>query len=137
MREEDSHDDFKPKVKVDIDNPASIREAIEKDVKGNKVMLYMKGTPVQPMCGFSQQVVRILHAYGVEFNSFNILESPAFRQGIKEYSDWPTIPQLYVGGEFVGGCDILTQMHKEGDLKQVFVDAGVPVMAAEAEEGRQ
>lgn len=74
-----------------------------------------------------------MHHYGVEFNSFNVLESPAFRQGIKEYSDWPTIPQLYVGGEFVGGCDILTQMHQEGELKQVFEDAGIEVSAPEAE----
>ena len=88
-------------------------------------MLYMKGTPAAPQCGFSQQVVRILHATGAEFSSVNVLEDASIREGIKDYSQWPTIPQLYVGGEFVGGCDIVTQAFQSGDLDQMLKDANV------------
>ena len=80
----------------------------------------MKGTPSAPQCGFSMQVVRVLHAVGVEFSSINVLEHPEIREGIKKYSEWPTIPQLYVDGEFVGGCDIVTAQYQSGELKELL-----------------
>jgi len=98
----------------------NIKQRIESDVKTNKVMLYMKGTVDEPQCGFSAQVVSVLKTYDVPFETFNILEDDDIRQGIKEYSDWPTVPQLYVNGEFIGGCDILTEMHSSGELKEVL-----------------
>ena len=98
----------------------AIRQRIEKDVKGNKVMLYMKGTPDSPQCGFSARTVDMLREHNVQFHSFNILEDEAIRQGVKEYADWPTIPQLYVDGEFVGGCDIVTELHETGELKKIL-----------------
>jgi len=97
-----------------------IKQQIENDVKSNKVFLYMKGTPESPQCGFSAQVVSILQSYDTDFKSFNVLDDEDIRQGIKEYSDWPTVPQLYVNGEFVGGCDVMTEMHQSGDLKKVL-----------------
>ena len=96
------------------------RQKIENDVKGNKVMLYMKGSPEAPMCGFSAQAVSILKQYNVPFKAFNILEDDQVRQGIKEYADWPTIPQLYIHGEFVGGCDIMTELHNSGELEKIL-----------------
>jgi len=98
----------------------ALKERIETDIKNNKVMLYMKGTRDDPQCGFSAQVVSVLQTYDVPFETFNILEDEDIRQGIKEYSDWPTVPQLYVNGEFVGGCDILTEMHSNGELGPVL-----------------
>lgn len=95
------------------------REAIDKAVGTAPVVLFMKGTPEAPQCGFSRASVQILGMQGVnpaKFAAFNVLEDEELRQGIKEYSDWPTIPQLYLGGEFVGGCDILVSMHKSGEL---------------------
>lgn len=80
----------------------------------------MKGTPEQPMCGFSSQAVNLLQHYKTDFATANVLEDPDIRQGIKEYADWPTIPQLYVNGEFVGGCDIMTEMHQKGELEKVL-----------------
>ena len=97
-----------------------LKERIEKDIKNNKVMLYMKGTPDEPQCGFSAQVISVLKTYDVPFKTFNILDDEDIRRGIKEYSDWPTVPQLYVNGEFVWGCDILTEMHNDGELKKVL-----------------
>ena len=97
-----------------------LKQRIENDIKNNKVMLYMKGTPDDPQCGFSAQVVSVLKTYDVPFETFNILADEDIRQGIKEYSDWPTVPQLYVNGEFVGGCDILTEMHSNGELGTVL-----------------
>ena len=94
-------------------------------VEGTPVMLYMKGTPQQPQCGFSQQVCRVLHATGVEFDSVNVLEDESIREGVKQYSEWPTIPQLYVGGEFIGGCDIVTEAFQSGELDETFRAAGV------------
>lgn len=82
----------------------------------------MKGTPSQPQCGFSMQAVRILNATGVDFSSVNVLEHTAIREGIKKYSDWPTIPQLYIKGEFIGGCDILTAMYNDGELEKKLKD---------------
>jgi len=98
----------------------ALKQRIENDIKNNKVMLYMKGTIEEPQCGFSAQVVSVLKTYDVPFETFNILEDDDIRQGIKEYSDWPTVPQLYVNGEFVGGCDILTEMHSNGELGEVL-----------------
>ena len=100
-------------------------ERREPQVEGTPVMLYMKGTPQQPQCGFSQQVCRVLHATGVEFDSVNVLEDESIREGVKLYSEWPTIPQLYVGGEFVGGCDIVTEAFQSGELDETFRAAGV------------
>lgn len=94
-------------------------------MKSNKAFLFMKGTPQQPMCGFSAQVVRVLNAHGIEFASMNVLESPEIRQGVKDYSNWPTFPQFYVNGEFVGGCDIVTSMHNAGELDELFKSAGL------------
>jgi len=98
----------------------AIKERIEGDIKNNKILLYMKGTSDEPQCGFSAQIVSVLKSYEVDFKTFNILEDEEVRQGIKEYSDWPTIPQLYINGEFIGGCDIITEMHSNGELKDVI-----------------
>jgi monothiol glutaredoxin len=116
----DSHDDFKPKRKIIADGMSDVVQSIDKQVKENPIIIYMKGTPSKPMCGFSLQAVRILNASGVTFQAVNVLEHPAIREAIKEYSDWPTIPQLYVKGEFIGGCDIVTQMYKDGELEKLF-----------------
>jgi monothiol glutaredoxin len=99
----------------------SNQDLIKKQVTGNRVVLYMKGNPDFPQCGFSANAVGILRACGVDqFFSVNVLEDPAVRQGIKEYANWPTIPQLYVNGEFVGGSDIMTEMYKSGELKKLL-----------------
>ena len=105
----------------------SIEQFIESEVKSNDVVLFMKGTPQFPMCGFSGQVVQILDYLGVPFKGLNVLESDELRQGIKVFSNWPTIPQLYVKGEFVGGCDIIREMFQANELQQVFKENGVPV----------
>ena len=97
-----------------------VRTRIDELVKNNRVMLFMKGNKVFPSCGFSAQVVQILKTHGVEFETFNVLSDPAVRSGIKDYADWPTIPQLYVDGEFVGGCDIITDLHNSGELAQLL-----------------
>ena len=98
---------------------------IDQEVKSNDVVLFMKGTPQFPMCGFSGQVVQILTYLGVPFKGVNVLEDEAIRQGIKAYSNWPTIPQLYVKGEFVGGCDIAREMFQAGELQQLMADNGI------------
>jgi len=100
-------------------------ERIKQEVSGNEVMLFMKGTPVFPQCGFSAAVVQILNHMGVKFGSTDVLVDPEIRQGIKEFSNWPTVPQLYVKGEFVGGCDILREMFETGELEEYFNQAGV------------
>ena len=100
---------------------------IDKAVKSSDVMLFMKGTPQFPQCGFSSQVVQILDYLGVPFESMNVLEDADVRQGIKDYSNWPTIPQLYVKGEFVGGCDIIREMFQAGELQSLLKDKGVAV----------
>ena len=104
-------------------------EAIKAKIDQNPVMLFMKGTPNFPQCGFSSAVVQILDFLGVEYGSENVLADPAIRQGIKDYSDWPTIPQLYVKGEFVGGCDIVREMFESGELKRYLVEKGFKVEA--------
>ncbi len=104
-----------------------INAFIDDKVKNNDVFLFMKGTPDFPQCGFSGQVVQILNYLGVAFDSANVLESDELRDGIKTYSNWPTIPQLYVKGEFVGGADITREMFQSGELKTHFEQAGVAV----------
>ena len=108
----------------------TVIDRIKTDVSSNPVVLYMKGTPVFPQCGFSAAVVQILTHLGVKFKGIDILQDPALRQGIKDYSAWPTIPQLYVKGEFVGGCDIVREMFESGELKQVLDQAGIQTKAA-------
>ena len=99
----------------------SIQDVIKKQVEENRVVLYMKGSPDFPQCGFSANAVQILRACGAnEIFTVNVLENPEIRQGIKEYANWPTIPQLYVHGEFVGGSDIMTEMFKNGELKKLL-----------------
>ena len=93
---------------------------IKSQVKSNPVMLYMKGTPSSPMCGFSAQVVQALKEEGADFSSVNVLDYPSIRDGVKKYADWPTIPQLYIDAEFVGGCDIIMNMHGSGELKELL-----------------
>lgn len=108
----------------------SIQEFIRNEVTGNDVVLFMKGTPQFPMCGFSGQVVQILDYLGVPYKGLNVLESDDLREGIKAYSEWPTIPQLYVKGEFVGGCDIIREMFQQGELQTLLKDKGLPVRDA-------
>ena len=103
----------------------SIKEFIDNEIKSNDVVLFMKGTPQFPQCGFSGQVVQILDHVGVGYKGLNVLESAELRDGIKIYSNWPTIPQLYVKGEFIGGCDIVREMFQAGELQQMFADKGV------------
>jgi monothiol glutaredoxin len=95
---------------------------IKEHVENNAVMLYMKGNPSMPMCGFSATVVKTLQEQGIDFSSVNVLDYPQIRDGVKKYSEWPTIPQLYVNGEFIGGCDIVTSMHESGELKDLFAE---------------
>lgn len=95
---------------------------IREHVEANPVMLYMKGNPSAPQCGFSAKVIKIMQAEGVDFSSVNVLDYPSIREGVKKFSEWPTIPQLYVNGEFIGGCDIITGMHESGELKEVLAD---------------
>ena len=104
---------------------AATHEDIKKAVTENDVVLFMKGTPVFPQCGFSSVVSRVLEHLGVEYAAVNVLEDDAVRQGIKTYSDWPTIPQLYVKGEFVGGCDIVKEMFESGELRSFLNEKGV------------
>jgi monothiol glutaredoxin len=110
---------------------SNINEYIKGEVEGQDVVLFMKGTPVFPQCGFSSQVVQILSYLGVQFKGINVLENDDLRDGIKGYSDWPTIPQLYVKGEFVGGCDIIREMFEEGELREFMSEKGVALEAAE------
>jgi monothiol glutaredoxin len=105
----------------------SIQDEIRNEVTGNDVVLFMKGTPQFPMCGFSGQVVQILDYLGVPYKGINVLENDARRQGIKDFANWPTIPQLYVKGEFLGGCDIVREMFQSGELQQHLTANGVPV----------
>jgi monothiol glutaredoxin len=107
-----------------------IEQFIDNEVKGNDVVVFMKGTPQFPMCGFSGQVVQILDYIGVPYKGINVLESDDLRQGIKAYAQWPTIPQLYVKGEFVGGCDIIREMFQAGELQSLFKAKGLAVKDA-------
>jgi len=96
-----------------------LKQQIENDIKTNKMVIFMKGTLDQPMCGFSMRSAEILQSYG-DVKAYNVLASEEIRQGIKEYTNWPTIPQIFINGEFVGGCDIVTEMHQNGDLKKML-----------------
>lgn len=106
---------------------SNVLQQIDQVVKANDVVLFMKGTPQFPMCGFSSQVVQILDYLGVEYKGVNVLDNEEVRQGIKEYANWPTIPQLYVKGEFVGGCDIVREMFQAGELATHMEEAGLKV----------
>jgi monothiol glutaredoxin len=103
----------------------TVQDRIAKDVADNEVLLFMKGTPVFPQCGFSAAVVQILSELGVKFKAVDVLKDPEVRQGIKEFSKWPTIPQLYVKGEFVGGCDIVKEMFEQGELDSFLKERGI------------
>ena len=104
---------------------SDVQKSIDDAVKANDVLLFMKGTPTFPQCGFSSVVVQVLDYLGVDYQAVNVLEDQDVREGIKAYSDWPTIPQLYVKGEFVGGCDIITEMTLSGELDTMFDENGV------------
>jgi monothiol glutaredoxin len=105
---------------------------IDETVKNNDVVLFMKGTPQFPQCGFSGQVVQILDYVGAPYAGVNVLDNMDVREGVKEYSNWPTIPQLYVKGEFVGGCDIIREMFQAGELQEMFVQKGIEVEKADS-----
>jgi monothiol glutaredoxin len=103
----------------------TVHDRIAQDVAQNEVLLFMKGTPVMPQCGFSAAIVQILSELGVKFKAVNVLADAEVRQGIKEFSNWPTIPQLYVKGEFVGGCDIVKEMFEQGELDTFLTERGI------------
>jgi len=105
-------------------------ERIKKENEANDVVLYMKGTAAFPQCGFSSLVVQVLSQLGVAFKDVNVLEDNELRQGIKDFTNWPTIPQLYVKGEFVGGCDIVREMYESGELQELFEGKGISVASA-------
>ncbi|WP_282609566.1 Grx4 family monothiol glutaredoxin [Pelagibius sp. Alg239-R121] len=111
-----------------MDNP--VAERIKQDISDNDVVLFMKGTPVFPQCGFSATVVQVLSHLGVKFKGIDVLQDPGLRQGIKDFSNWPTVPQLYVKGEFVGGCDIIREMFQSGELQEHLSSAGVETQTA-------
>ena len=115
----------------------SAQDQIKQTVESNDVVLFMKGTKMMPQCGFSSRVAGVLNYMGVDFRDVNVLEDEGIRQGIKEFSDWPTIPQLYVKGEFVGGCDIITEMTLSGELDQLFDAKGVTYNKDAAEKIRE
>lgn len=94
----------------------NLKNQIENDIKKNKVVIYMKGTAEAPMCGFSARSVQILQSYNVPVKDFNVLSNEELRQGIKEFTNWPTLPQIFINGQFIGGCDIITEMHEQGEL---------------------
>ena len=104
-----------------------ITERIKQEVNDNDIVLFMKGSPVFPQCGFSAAVVQVLSELNVKFKGIDVLEDPSVRQGIKEFSNWPTIPQLYVKGEFIGGCDIIREMHDTGELQTLISEKGIEV----------
>ena len=109
------------------DNNLDVTVSIKNEIKSNDVVLFMKGTSVFPMCGFSATVVQILSNLGIKFNSINVLDNDRLREGIKKFSNWPTIPQLYIKGEFIGGCDIVKEMHESGELEELFKSKGVTI----------
>jgi monothiol glutaredoxin len=109
------------------DNDYDVTENINNEIKTNSVVLYMKGTPAFPMCGFSAATVQVLTNLGVKFSSVNVLDSDKLREGIKKFSNWPTIPQLYVKEEFIGGCDIVKEMYENGELLELLKSKGIEV----------
>ena len=116
---------------------ASAHEAIKADIDANDVVLFMKGTAQMPQCGFSSRIAGVLNYMGVAWKDVNVLADEGIRNGIKSFSDWPTIPQLYVKGEFVGGCDIVTEMTLSGELDALFTAKGIPFDEAAAEKIRE
>ncbi|CAL9220985.1 Glutaredoxin [Arabidopsis thaliana x Arabidopsis arenosa] len=118
----DTHDDFKPTQKVSSGSTDSLKDIVENDVKDNPVMIYMKGVPESPQCGFSSLAVRVLQQYNVPISSRNILEDQELKNAVKSFSHWPTFPQIFIKGEFIGGSDIILNMHKEGELEQKLKD---------------
>ena len=104
-----------------------VSESIKNEIKSNDVVLFMKGTPVFPMCGFSAATVQVLSDIGVKFTTVNVLDSNKIREGIKKFSNWPTIPQLYVKEEFIGGCDIVKEMYETGELLELFNSRGIEI----------
>jgi monothiol glutaredoxin len=108
----------------------NVADRIKRDIADNDVVLYMKGTPVFPQCGFSAAVVQVLTHLGVKFKGIDVLADPSLRQGVKDFSSWPTVPQLYVKGEFVGGCDIVREMYESGELNELLSTRGVTTAAA-------
>jgi monothiol glutaredoxin len=119
----------KPEQRLETMTDATVIDRIKQDITQNDIVLYMKGTPVFPQCGFSAAVVEVLSELGVKFKGINVLTDPALRDGIKQFSNWPTIPQLYVKGEFVGGCDIVREMHGSGELQEMLSTRGIAVAA--------
>ena len=103
-----------------MDNSMDIKDKIKQQIDSNTVVLYMKGTPQFPQCGFSGKSVQMLNACGAKFAAVNVLADPEVREGIKQFSNWPTIPQLYINGEFIGGCDIMTDLYQNGELKKLI-----------------
>ena len=116
---------------------SDVNEKIKKTIETNKVVLYMKGNKSMPQCGFSSKVAGVLNYIGVEYEDINVLADEVVRQGIKDFSDWPTIPQLYVEGEFIGGCDIITEMALSGELDSLFEEKGIKFDKDAAEKIRE
>ena len=112
---------------MEENNTVDVSENIKNEIKSNDVVLFMKGTPVFPMCGFSAATVQVLSDIGVKFSSVNVLDNNEMREGIKQFSNWPTIPQLYVKEEFIGGCDIIKEMYETGELLELFNSRGIDV----------
>ena len=106
---------------------SAVKDYIQGEVDSNSIVLFMKGTPDFPQCGFSGQVVQILNYLGVDYKGVNVLADDDIRQGVKDFSDWPTVPQLYVKGEFVGGCDIVREMFQASELQNLMTEKGVPM----------
>ena len=112
---------------METNTNVDVSQNIKNEISNSEVVLFMKGTPVFPMCGFSAAVVQILSDLGVKFNHVNVLDSDEMREGIKKFSNWPTIPQLYVKEEFIGGCDIIKEMNESGELLELFNSKGINV----------
>ena len=108
-------------------NSLDVTENIKNEIKTNDVVLFMKGTPVFPMCGFSASLIQILNIVGIKFNSVNVLDNDEMREGIKKFSNWPTIPQLYIKEEFIGGCDIVKEMYESGELLELVNSKGMKI----------
>ena len=112
---------------MENNNMIDVTENIKNEIKSNDVVLFMKGTPVFPMCGFSAAIVQVLSDLSIKYSSVNVLDSNEMREGIKKFSNWPTIPQLYVKEEFIGGCDIVKEMYETGELVELFNSRGIDV----------
>nr|BAJ53252.1 JHL25H03.16 [Jatropha curcas] len=117
----DTHEDFQPNIKTESSG-VSLNDIVEQDVKDNPVMIYMKGVPDYPQCGFSALAVRVLKQYNVPLSARNILENPELKSAVKSFSHWPTFPQIFIKGEFIGGSDIILDLHQKGELKEKLQD---------------